>query len=316
MPRELTAFARTEYDRQIAFRDGSPARAGGRPYLARRREGENFFPSIRGAGGAIQFFRDRRIAWWSTTEEYDRPTLQMASSQIACVNFLLPLAAGHGDALRALLQTIDGDVVDVLPIDHEGRRSLVEFEWVGEDRPLEPGPFQRGRFCTSVDALILGRTATGIRAYLLEWKYTESCGETLETGRDSTRLRWYGSRYRASGLFRPPLDELLVDPAYQLVRSLLLGARMVKRRQLGVTEARTVVVCPEANDAYRVLPPSHRLAGDRALPVVDLMRDRVLVSPDRFGIVSQRRLLDRIVASGASTPAGWVDYHARRYAWR
>jgi hypothetical protein len=285
--------------------------------LRRGGEEENFFPSIRGPGGAADFFRDRGIVWWSTTENNDGPSGHMASSQIACVNFLLPLAAGRPDAIVALLRAIDHDVVDIVPIEHEGRRSLVELEWVGVTGPLEPGAFQRGTSCTSVDALLLGRTAAGgIRGYFLEWKYTESCGELLGAGRNSTRLARYAQLYGSSGLFRVPLESLLFEPVYQLVRSLLLGYRTVKEHELGITEARTVVVCPDANESYRLLPAEHALAGGTAILVGDFMRECALAVPDRLRFVSQRQLLDSILASGASTPEGWAEYHRGRYGWR
>lgn len=324
----LTPFAREEYTRQIAFRSGSPPPTTGSEatrtaYLKRHvllppgREEENFFPSIRGPGGAVEFFRERKIAWWSPNDDKARPPGHLASSQIAVLNFLLPLALGHADALTALLQELDEDVVEIVPIEHEGRRTLVEFEWVGVPGPLERGAFVRGEKCTSVDALLLGRTVKGaIRGYFIEWKYTERCGESLAPGQNSTRQRCYSGLYRASSLFRPPLVSLFHDPVYQLVRSLLLGFRTVRNRELGVTEARTIVVCPDANESYRVLPAEHALGAGQPVSVGDLMRERVLAVPGRFCVVSQRRLLDRIFASGASTPEGWADYHRIRYAWR
>jgi hypothetical protein len=323
----LTSFAREEYARQVGFRSGgtpstlanstSDATLRRQVVLARGREEENLFPSIRGPGGAAEFFRERGIVWWSTTDDKDRPSGHMASSQISCANFLLPLAAVGRGSLVALLQAIDDDIVDLVPIEHERRRSLVELEWVGVSGPLELGAFVRGASCTSVDALLLGRTAAGnIRGYFLEWKYTESCGERLGPGRDSTRVARYADLYQSSGLFQVPLESVLYEPAYQLVRSLLLGYRTVREHELGVTEARTIVVCPDANDAYRLLPADHALAGGRATTVGDFMSDRVLAARDRFRVVSQRQLLDSIVASGASTPAGWTDYHRDRYAWR
>ena len=122
--------------------------------------------------------------------------------------------------------------------------------------------------------------------------------------------------YRSSGLFRVPLESLFYEPVYQLVRSLLLGYRSETEYELGVTEARTVVVCPEANDSYRLLPAEHRLADGTAISVGDYARELVLATPNRLRVVSQRQLLDGILASGASTPEGWADYHRGRYGWR
>ena len=51
----------------------------------------------------------------------------MTSSQVACVNFLLPLSGIPG-ALLSVLRTLDSDVRDVVPILHEERVSPVEFE--------------------------------------------------------------------------------------------------------------------------------------------------------------------------------------------
>jgi hypothetical protein len=323
----LTPFAEQEYDRQIAFRRRGAATTtaetteetsrGHRMLLERGTEEDNLFPSLRGPRGAVEFFRERRIAWWSLTKTKDRPSGHLASSQVSCVNFSMPPAVEHPTALVALLQEIDQDVIDVVPIEHEGRRSLVEFEWVGVSGPLEPGDFVRGELCTSIDALILGRTAHGgIRAYFLEWKYTERCGERLGPGKNSTRLARYERLYRSSDLFRLPMESLLYEPAYQIVRSLLLGFRTVKHRELGVTEARTVVICPDANESYRLLPPEHALAAGKVVSVRDLVCERALLAVSQFRLVSQGQLFDRILASGASTPEGWVDYHRGRYAWR
>ena len=84
----------------------------------------------------------------------DGPTRNMASSQIVCVNFLLPLV-GIGGALETILRTIDNDIQGVITIEHEGNVSPVEFEWIGLVGPLEEGAAPtRGANTTSVDAFI------------------------------------------------------------------------------------------------------------------------------------------------------------------
>ena len=77
----------------------------------------------------------------------------MASSQVACANFLLPLAGIPG-ALLEVLRALDDDVVAVVNICHEGRISLVEFEWIGLAQSLEGGRI-RGPQNTSVDAYVV-----------------------------------------------------------------------------------------------------------------------------------------------------------------
>ena len=75
-------------------------------------EEENLYPGVRGSGGAIDFFRQRGIKWWKSSRSGDDvethgPTRNMASSQVACVNFLLPLATIPGALLPALRTLID-----------------------------------------------------------------------------------------------------------------------------------------------------------------------------------------------------------------
>ena len=75
--------------------------------LALGYEVENLFPGVRGGGGAIDFFSQRGIKWWKSSRsgddsKVDGPTRNMASSQVACVNFLLPLVSIPGALLTAL----------------------------------------------------------------------------------------------------------------------------------------------------------------------------------------------------------------------
>jgi hypothetical protein len=322
-----SAFFEVERNRQADFRSGLASSAlrpsAGEPgyLLASGHEEENLIPSLRGPGGAIDFFRERGISWWRTSayEDHtvrDRPTRHMVSSQVSCVNFLLPLAS-HPAALAALLRGIDGDVMDVVPIEHRGRTSSVDFEWIGTTDPLEPASFLRGEKRTSIDALLLARVPGGRRAYFIEWKYTEPCGAKsyAEGKKGATRVRRYQDAYDRSGVFEVPFARTLVDPAYQLVRSVLLGERSVQRGELGITEVRTVVVCPEANRAYRDLPSGHPLATNELTTVEELMRHRILRDPRRFAMFSQPHLVRAAQSERASMPGGWLAYQAERYGW-
>ena len=69
---------------------------------------------VRSLSRVLGYFAERGIKWWQARVSGDasdgkRPTRNMASSQIACVNFLLPLVDIPG-ALTAVLQAIDDDV--------------------------------------------------------------------------------------------------------------------------------------------------------------------------------------------------------------
>lgn len=305
-----------------------------RHLLAHGHELENLYPSLREADGACAFFAQRGIRWWTNPRSGDRvpdatyagPTRNLASSQVSCVNFLLPLASIPG-ALRALLQGLDADVVDVEAIvDGQGHVSPVEFEWVGWREPLEGGRITRGANQTSIDALIVARTTAGRRAYLIEWKYCEEYlhPENKGEGRSGdTRKARYRHLYEAptsSFSVGLPFEALLYEPFYQLMRMLLLGDRMLLEgvtETLRVDDMRVVVVCPTANDDYRRVVPKTPLG--RRWPGGSTVRDAMragLKDPRRLDVVAQDDLVERLRGGPLSGELKeWLDYHALRYGW-
>ena len=91
-------------------------------------EEENLYPCIRGAGGTIEFFSQRGFGWWKSSRSGDDskahgPTRNMVSSQVACVNFLLPLAGIPG-GLVAAIRSID-DVSRAEGYPAQGNRILL-----------------------------------------------------------------------------------------------------------------------------------------------------------------------------------------------
>ena len=329
----MPSFENAEKDRQANFRDksstispeGRSPQDIQRPYLlAQDYEEENLYPSIRGQDGALRYFSDRRIQWWSHGASGDRgglPTRNMASSQIACVNFLLPLLEIEG-ALTAVLRAIDGDVQGVIPIEHGETKSPVELEWIGVDGPLEEGAAPtRGANTTSVDAFMVAKTATGRRAYLLEWKYTETYrrGNNLGQGRMETRLKRYSALYNSDfSSFKS--DEILVDeffsePFYQLMRQRLLADRMVRCGELGVTEAKVVVVVPKENDAYRnrVTSPTLEKRFPDLKTVSDVFRATLKQPSDSYGMICPSMLVDAVERECGNAAAEWVAYQRERY---
>ena len=159
----------------------------GRQYgymLALGYEDENLYPPLRGVEGVRRVFDERAVRWWRHCGFEDTaingPTRNMASSQIACVNFVLPLAEIE-NGLLALLAAIDDDVTDIVTIENPavGTSSPVELEWIGLSHALEgETETRRGEYSTSVDAFLVAQTRKGRRGYLLEWKYTESYART------------------------------------------------------------------------------------------------------------------------------------------
>jgi len=185
--------------------------------LALGYEQENLYPPLRGPAGAVRFFADRKIKWWRSSRSGDSrgtdgPTRNLASSQVACVNFLLPLADIPG-ALTVCLQALDRDVDAVIQIEYNGLSSPVEFEWIGPEVSLEGGT-QRGAQNTSVDAFAVAALKDDVRrAYLLEWKYVETYevgGYKGEGSAGETRRTRYQDLYCAadsSFVGQVPLDE-------------------------------------------------------------------------------------------------------------
>ena len=299
--------------------------------LAPGAEGQNLMPELRGPDGAVSFFRGRQIKWWRNARSGDGPgdgpTRNLASSQVACVNFLLPLARRPA-ALLALMRHIDSEVIDIVPLPDPGgaEPSLVEFEWVGWSAPIEGGRLTRGAMQTSADAVVVGRTAAALRAFVFEWKYCEEYLRPEDKGDgasgDTRRLR-YTSRYcAADSAFRGdiPLDEFLFEPFYQLLRLRLLADEIVRSGfapGLAVRDARVVVVCPAANQEYRLAVASTPLARRfPALPTVEGAMQATLRRPSDLVIVDSEALVGALRASRAAPElGGWLDYHAVRYGW-
>ena len=330
VPAGAGTFGQRERKRQAAFRKGltTPTDAVGLRHdylLALGCEQENLFPTPRGENGALRYFAERNIKWWQARVSGDasdgkRPTRNMASSQIACVNFLLPLIDIPG-ALTAVLQAIDDDVTGVVDIEHEGTSSPVELEWIGVDHALEgPGVKSRGANSTSVDAFMVVETPARRRAYLMEWKYVEEYRtEDKGEGRQGeTRRKRYAHLYTASPSFngKVPFDAWLFEPFYQILRLRLLADRMVRNRELGVTEAKVVVVVPEGNRAYRDRATSPPLANAFPNRTVSGIVEETLVRPDRsYTSVSQSNLADSVRNRCGNDSPAWGAYHRDRYGW-
>lgn len=335
MPRNKATFVEAERKRQEEFRISNglsvPTDSRGRAFghlLALGQEQENLYTSLRGENGACRFFKDfkeRKIKWWQDSKNGDnskgeRPTRNMASSQIACVNFVLPLISIPG-ALTAMLRAVDNDVTGVVEIVHTNMRTSVEIEWIGLVHALEGADVNtRGAYSTSVDAFIVAETTNVRRAYLLEWKYVEAYhGKDLGDGkRGYTRRCRYAERYEKLRSFSGivPLDAWLFDPFYQIMRLRLLADRMIDESELGVHEAKVVVVVPEANRAYRDKVTSPWLAD--AFPdrnVSEVVR-KTLLCPERdYAVVSQSTLANAVRAQCSDAVASWSAYHRDRYGW-
>ena len=139
------------------------------PFVLQQRGGyTNLYEPIRLE--ALSYFRDNNIVWWAGSS----PTGHLLSSQIACVNHLMPLRKDP-KAVLALINGIRNQFKAVLPLPCDADESYIAFEAVSKSDYLNEGRPTRGSNCTSVDALVYAVDKNNERWIIpIEWKYTES----------------------------------------------------------------------------------------------------------------------------------------------
>lgn len=340
----LDAFKLAARARQAAFRATLPVEARtptDEPWsrydflLALGYEDETLYPTLRGAGGARDYFSERGARWWRSPAtgdaKGDGPTRNLTSSQVACANLLLPLRE-KPELLATMLRVLDPTIETVVRIESlgpDGRplSSFVELEWTGREGTLE-GRGSRGAHATSADACLVGVTAAGQRkAFLLEFKYTESYPRDVSKGigeKGAERRALYTERYgRPSSCFSgvASLDDVLYDPFYQIVRLGLLGDAMRADSVLGLADVTVAVVCPRENAAYRerVTSPALRRLFPGETTVAGVAR-HLWKRPEGFHMVEPRQLVDAVRSVGAEPDTEpdvehWSAYMRDRYGW-
>jgi hypothetical protein len=132
----------------------------------------NLAPHIRDAADAY-FGPPRNIAWHTHANHG-------LSSQVCCLNFLLPLATNS----KILAKVVEG-ILGLAPLKMlqvedgpKGQPYYIGFEWIGRKDHLGEWPSggnaQRGAHVTSSDAFIRFEHQGQIQSLLIEWKYTEA----------------------------------------------------------------------------------------------------------------------------------------------
>lgn len=240
----------------------------------------NLWPGIR--EDAIDYFQANKIPWWKGIE--DQPTGHLLSSQIACINHLYPLRQ-RADAATAVLKALDAEVTHAVEIDN----GYVAFEYIGSHQVLAERAFTRGVNCTSVDAAMIGQTASGEkRLYLIEWKYVESykAGDDKYVAQRSAiydhHIAHPDSPIRVSD---PRL--LYFEPFYQLMRQTLLGWLLIRDAELGCGSWRHVHVAPAENTEFLTTVTSPDLQGET---IHEAWRN-VLVNPQHFITATPQALI-------------------------
>jgi hypothetical protein len=271
----------------------------------------NLAPSIRQAADRL-FSAEPAIQWHQHANHG-------LSSQVCCLNFLLPFA-GTPELLRRWVEHVTADQVsEMLPIesDRAGQPWYVTFEWIGDTDHLNEGtkgaPRKRGANATAADAALLYRDTQGRKNLLLiEWKYTEQYGQPLGPTGNATRRQRYEKIFRhPNGPIRADadvtLDDFFWEPFYQMLRQQML-AWHTEANHPQIDRARVLHLSPSGNRAlHRLTSPGLRKCGDDAF---DVFRS-LLANPQDFVSMS----IERAFAPLAAWPeADWYPWLRNRYS--
>ncbi|MER9578635.1 hypothetical protein NKI78_23835 [Mesorhizobium sp. M0400] len=315
-PRE-PHFVAQERARQSAFFEAYlPGEGGfeGSAYrLAPANRLSNLNPGIRNI--AARYFSDNAIAW-------HQHAAHGLSSQVCCLNFLMPLATRPELLARLVQQAIGGELPEMLEVEKgpDGEPWFVGFEWIGRKDYLNEWPRtgspKRGANVTSADAIVRFRHAGRVETLLIEWKYTESYGAPPEPKREAERLRRYQNlAFAPFGPLRSNADlklpDLFWEPFYQLFRQQMLASRMQATKEDGTERVRVLHIAPAGNRRLsRVTSLALRALGDNAFSVYRTL----LVDPEDFISRSTDALFSPLIADVPADDS-WANYLSKRYAF-
>lgn len=281
--------------------------------------GGNLVPDIREAAEA--YFRDKRITW-------HRHANHGLSSQVCCLNFLMPLATRPDVLSQIIGHALGMEPPKMLPVESgpNGEDWYVGFEWTGKQDYLgewpKGGTATRGANATSADAVVRFNGDAGVETLLIEWKFTEAYGAPLAdrrsadgvSGGNLTRDARYAQKsFAPAGPIRADLGLELKDffwePFYQLLRQQILASAMQTAREDGADRVRVLHVSPAENGAlHKVAAPALRRFGTDAFEAFSA----VLVEPSTF----IGRTIDQVFGAAiAALPKDdpWSTYLTDRY---
>lgn len=110
----------------------------------------------------------------------------------------------------------------------------------------------------------------------------------------------------------------MYEPFYQLMRTVMLGEKMVRDKEFGVTEAKVVVVCPNENIDYRDVITSPALRKKfSSISTVEEVFAAVLNDKSIFTTTSQEDLIKSLRHVGYKSKEfnDWNAYQLERYGW-
>lgn len=276
----------------------------------------NLAPSIRDR--ALSYFATHGIVWHLQADHG-------LSSQIACVNFLMPLATRPTLLARLVGRALGLDAPEMLPIEvgPSGVPWYVGFEWTARADHLGEWPSSgaptRGAHVTSADAIVRFRHSGLVETVLIEWKYTESYGGPLNPrGHDTRVARYEGRAFAPSGPIRADrglkVADFFWEPFYQMLRQQMLAGRMEATREDGADRVRVLHLSPQGNrDLRRVTAPALRALATDAF---DAFRTALQPPSDgvpRFSCLATETAFAPLLKDQAGE--AWADHLTARYGF-
>jgi hypothetical protein len=276
-------------------------------------KGFNLSEEIRAT--APDYFSSRSITWHTHSNH-------ALSSQVCCLNFLMPLAH-RPDVLGRLVGAALGiEPPQMLAVekDTDGRPWYIAFEWNAARRDYlnEAGKrpsLTRGSNSTSADAYVEFIADGRREALVIEWKYTESYGAPLSKDPKSTRKNRYGSIFTSpDGPVRAnqglTLEDFFYEPFYQLLRQQMLAFQLQRDPAFPAIRVRVLHISPKANLALHAVT-SPRLKGRASDDAFEVFKS-LLVRPEDFVNCYTEELFGPLLAEiGPGDP--WRDYLVGRY---
>lgn len=290
---------------------GEAAGYGGAPYrLAPGDLALNLAPNIRDA--AADYF-DRHGVTWHQHASHG------LSSQVCCLNFLMPLAT-RPEVLSCLIgEALGIDPPQMLEVETGafGQPWFVGFEWIGRENYLgewpKAGRPTRGANATSADAIVRFRHAGRNETLLIEWKYTERYGAPIPPAGNATRTGRYAHlAFAPDGPIRADLgltvEDFYWEPFYQLLRQQMLAMAMEKAREDGADRVRVLHISPAGNrHLHKVTARALRRFGDDAFEAFRA----VLQQPECFIGRTTEGVFGPMLAELQGDP--WATYLRERY---
>ncbi len=274
----------------------------------------NLAPEIREAAPA--YFHANGILWHQHANHG-------LSSQVSCLNFLMPLATRPELLARVVGQALGIAPPIMLEVERgpDGRTWFVGFEWIGRADYLneagKSGARTRGANATSADAIVRFEHEGRTEALLIESKYTESYGAPIPPKGNDVRLaRYKDLAFAPDGPVRGDLGlsvpDFFWEPFYQLLRQQMLAFRMQAAREDGAERVRVLHISPAGNRAlHAVTAPALRRFGDDAFEVFRSLT----VCPDDFVSRTVEQVFGPALAGADGDARLWADYLLERYSF-